>query len=65
MTHDCRFCLCPACFPWTEGVHNFRHPGSERACDCERCTTERPLYAGVPPGRQVHPVAPSRLAVPA
>lgn len=44
MVHDCRFCICVSCFPWEEGVHNFRHPWNERACNCARCTHERPPY---------------------
>jgi len=53
MTHDCRFCACVACYPWEEGVHNFRHTGRAEACDCDRCPQETPLYPDYPPGRNL------------
>jgi hypothetical protein len=48
MAHDCRYCICVPCFPWAEGVHNFRHSGREDACECARCTHERPHYLAAP-----------------
>lgn len=51
VTHDCRFHNCVPCYPWEEGVHNFRHRGRTEACDCDRCPQERPAYPEYPPGR--------------
>lgn len=66
MSHDCRFCICVSCYPWEEGVHNFRHPYRAEACDCDHCPRERPPYPDYPLGRSWRrAVPPSDSMVPA
>jgi hypothetical protein len=46
--HDCRFCSCVKCYPWEDGVHNFKHKGNTNRCSCDACPAEKPYYP--PPG---------------
>ena len=61
MAHDCRFCICVSCYPWEEGIHNFRHPGRAEACDCDHCPLEYPLYPDYPAGRNWKKPTPGTL----
>ncbi|MCI4363113.1 MAG: hypothetical protein L3K13_02250 [Thermoplasmata archaeon] len=45
--HDCRFCACVKCYPWEEGVHNFKHKGNTVRCSCDACPAEKPYYPTV------------------
>jgi hypothetical protein len=53
--HDCRFCACVKCYPWDDGVHNFRHTGNPVRCSCDACPAEKPFYPS--PGGETAPPA--------
>ena len=55
--HDCRFCACVKCYPWDDGVHNFRHNGNTVHCSCDACPAEKPFYPA--PGAEPLPTRPA------